>query len=53
LQIDDPERAALHLMLLVGARDRWYVDDNRADRRDTVARVTYGVSRALLHGYGA
>jgi AcrR family transcriptional regulator len=46
LEIDDPERAALHLMLLVAA-----VDPSDVDEKDVPDWVGSGV-RAFLHGYG-
>jgi AcrR family transcriptional regulator len=46
LRIDDPERAALHLMVLVAAVDRSSVDE-----KDVPDWVRSGV-RAFLHGYG-
>lgn len=49
LRIDDPERAALHLMLLISAR---LTDDDRVEpsEQEITETVTTGV-RAFLHGH--
>jgi AcrR family transcriptional regulator len=49
LAIDDPGRAAGHLMLLISAENLTDPHDLH-DRRETTAMITAGV-RAFLHGY--
>jgi hypothetical protein len=50
LRIDDPERAALHLMLLVSSSNPSYGRDVPSEQ-EIDEMVTAGV-RTFLHGYG-